>query len=119
MSNNDCERDRVEVLKKISDIKSMRKGVLNEYYVPVNLKSGEKAKRGPYYVLSSKGSKGKTKSESVPAHEAEHVKTETENYKEFRRLSEEYVEICERISKTPKEIEDGDDERGKKNKKSR
>jgi hypothetical protein len=119
MSNNDYEKERVIILNKMSAIKSMRKGVLNEYYVPVNLKNGETVKRGPYYVLSSKGSKGKTKSESVPAHEAKRIKTETENYKEFRRLSEEYVEICEQISKIPEEIVDNEDEKGKKNKKYR
>jgi hypothetical protein len=119
MNINDYEKERTEALKKISGIKSMRKGVLNEYHVPVNLKNGETVKRGPYYVLSSKGPKGKTKSESVPAHEAKRMKTETENYKEFRRLSEEYIEICERISKKPKEIGENDGERGKKNKKSR
>jgi hypothetical protein len=118
MNNNDYEKKRARIIDKISDIKSMRKGVLNEYYVPVNLKNGETVKRGPYYVLSSKGSKGKTKSESVSAHEAGRVKTETGNYKEFRRLTEEYVEICEQISKMPKEAEDNDDEKGKKNKKS-
>ena len=72
--------------------------MLNHKYQKIKLKSGDVATKGPYYVLTKKGAGNKTVSESVPAADAAHVQCEVDNYKRFRELSDEYVEVCEEIS---------------------
>jgi hypothetical protein len=89
---------RIEIIGEITDIKSMRKGVLNEKYQKVRHKSGEVVEKGPYYELTKKGTGGKTIAQSVSAKDAERIKAEVDNYKRFRQLSDEYVEVCERMS---------------------
>ena len=71
---------------------------LNHKYQEVKLKNGDVVMKGPYYVLTKKGAGNKTVSKSIPAAEAPHVQGEVDNYKRFRELSDEYVEVCEEIS---------------------
>ena len=52
--NEQLEVEREHIIKEISAIRSMRKGYVNSFYVPVKLKNGEIAKRGPYYSLTNK-----------------------------------------------------------------
>jgi hypothetical protein len=89
---------RCEIAQEISGIQSMRKGVLNATYKKVAHKNGEVAVKGPYYVLSRKGAGGKTVSQSIPAAKAPNVQQEVDNYKRFRKLSDEFVEICEKVA---------------------
>ncbi|MCL1809460.1 MAG: hypothetical protein FWG42_06840 [Clostridiales bacterium] len=89
---------RCEIVREIDEIKSMRKGALNSKYQKVRHKNGEVAVKGPYYVLTKKGAGGKTASTAVPAADAPHVQAEVDNYKRFRRLSDEYVDVCEKMS---------------------
>jgi hypothetical protein len=42
--------------------------------------------------------KGKTISRAVPKAEVEKTRQEVANYQLFRRLSDEYVEVCEQIA---------------------
>jgi hypothetical protein len=76
----------------------MRKGTLNATYTKVTHKDGEVAVRGPYYKLSRKGKGNKTLSWSVSTEGAEHVQAEVDNYRRFRQLADEFVEVCEKIS---------------------
>ena len=89
---------RMEIIGEMACIKSMRKGVLNTKYQKVKHKNGEVVKRGPYYELTKKGAGGKTIAQSVPAKDAEYIKTEVDNYKRFRVLSDEYIDVCEQMS---------------------
>jgi hypothetical protein len=89
---------RTEILACIEDIQSMRKGVLNTTYKKVAHKNGEVVSKGPYYILSWKGPGNKTESEAIAAKDAPHVQKEVDNYKQFRRLTEEYIEVCEQLS---------------------
>ena len=89
---------RNEIVGKISEIKSMRKGILNTQYKNVPHKNGDVARKGPYYVLTRKGRNGKTISQSIPAKDVERVQTEVDSYKRFRQLSDEFIEVCEKIS---------------------
>jgi hypothetical protein len=97
---------RGEIVGKISEIKSMRKGVLNAKYQKVAHKNGEIAIKGPYYLLTKKGPGGKTISEAIPAKDAPRVQEEVDSYKRFRQLSDEYVEVCEKISLLTAKIDD-------------
>jgi hypothetical protein len=89
---------RCEIVEEIDMIKSMRKGTLNERYNRVTNKKGEEVLNGPYYVLTKKGTGNKTVSEPIPATDAPRVKEEVDNYKRFRQLADEYMDVCERLS---------------------
>jgi hypothetical protein len=102
---------RMKIADEIKDIKSMRKGSLSSKYQKVTHKNGETVEKGPYYVLTKKASGGKTISQPIPAADAPYVQDEVDNYKKFRQLSDEYIEVCEEISILTNK--DGDE--GKKN----
>jgi hypothetical protein len=89
---------RLKIIDKISRIETMRKGSLNEKYNKTLNKKGEESRTGPYYVLTSKGPGNKTVSISVPATDASRVHQDVDNYREFRRLTDEYIEVCEDIA---------------------
>ena len=97
---------RKEIIAEMEGIQSMRKGVLNTTYQKVPHKNGEVAIRGPYYILSRKGKGNKTESKTIPAKDAPRVQQEVDNYKQFRQLTDEYVDICEQLSLLK---EEGDD----------
>ena len=101
---------RSEIASEINGIESMRKGTLNAQYQQVKHKNGDVVRKGPYFVLTRKSVGGKTVSKSIPAKDAPRIQIEVDNYKRFRDLSEEYVDICEKISI----LADNSDE-GKKN----
>ena len=103
---------RSEILEKIKMIKNMRKGVLNAKYYNLKHKDGEVVEKGPYYVLTKKGSGNKTVSQAVTASDAPRVQEQVDNYKKFRQLSDEYVDVCEKITLF---CEHDDDDEAKKN----
>jgi len=92
------EKKRLEILEKISAIHTMRKGVVSEYFVNTKLKDGSVKSNGPYYSITSKGPKGKTTGEKIPGEMLDSIKSDAENYKKFRELSEEFVIVCEQAS---------------------
>jgi hypothetical protein len=89
---------RREIVQEIDEIKSMRKGTLNTRYNKVKNKKGEEVLNGPYYVLTKKGTGNKTISEPITADAAPRVQDEVDNYKRFRRLTDEYMDVCEELS---------------------
>ena len=89
---------RMKIIGEITEIKSMRKGILNTKYQKVKHKNGEVVEKGPYYELTKKGAGGKTIAQSIPVKEAEYIQAEVNNYKRFRQLSDEFVDVCEQIS---------------------
>ena len=89
---------RMEIIGEITKIKSMRKGILNKKHQKVKHKNGDVVVKGPYFELTKKGAGGKTIAKSIPASDAEHVQAEVDNYKRFRQLSEEFIDVCENIS---------------------
>jgi hypothetical protein len=97
---------RNEILDEMNGIEIMRKGVLNAQYQKVAHKNGEIVVNGPYYVLTKKSLGGKTVSQSIPAKDAPRFQMEVDNYKRFRQLSDEYVDICEKTAL----LTDGDDD---------
>jgi hypothetical protein len=112
------DKKRREVLEKISRITTMRKGVVSDRVIKKTLRNGDEKINGPYYTLTSKGPKGKTVGENIPADKADFFKSETENYKIFRELSDEYVRLCEQQSKIIA-TNNVEADKAKKNRKSR
>ena len=49
-------------------------------------------------MLTKKASGGKTVSLAIPAKDAPYIREEVDNYKMFRELANEYVDVCEKIS---------------------
>ena len=88
---------RINICNEISEIETMRRGTLNEFYYNSTLKDGTVKKRGPFYNITYSGNR-KTVSKSVPKKDVERMKEETDNYKRFRELSDEYVDVCETIA---------------------
>ena len=101
---------RIEIINEMAGIKSMRKGVLNTKYQKVKRKNGEVIEKGPYYEITKKGTGGKTIAQSVSVKDAEHIRAEVDNYKRFRQLTDEYIDVCEQTS-----LITGNGDEGKKN----
>ena len=107
---SDLSARRRNIIEEISELHTMRKGVLNATYQKVPHKDGKIAVKGPYYVLTRKGDGGKTVTKSIPAEDVPHIQQEVDNYKKFRALSDEFVNVCEELSLT-----NGDEDEVKKN----
>ena len=88
---------RVWICNEITGIKTMRRGNFNEFNYEQKFKNGSIAKRGPFYNFTFKGESGKTMSKSVQKKDEDKVRGEVDNYRRFRELSDEYVDICEKI----------------------
>jgi hypothetical protein len=96
---------RQEIIGEFNEITSMRKGTLSTRFNKVVNKKGEEVLNGPYYVLTKKGEGNKTISEPITAADAPHIQSEVDNYKRFKQLSDEYMDVCEMLSQFAK-IED-------------
>jgi hypothetical protein len=95
---NSLNKRRELICKDIASIKTMRRGSFCEWYYNETLKDGTIRKRGPFYKITSKDSKNKTVSLTVPKDRKEEMRTETDNYRRFRELADEYAVVCEQIS---------------------
>jgi predicted DNA binding CopG/RHH family protein len=91
-------RRRAQICEAIAKITSMRRGTLNEVYRHQKLKDGTMATRGPFYNITTKAEKNKTVTVAVPKSDLDRIRREVQNYKDFRALSDEYIDICEQIS---------------------
>ena len=100
------EQQRLSILDQIGKIRHMRRGTINEQYLKVPQKEKE-ALRGPYYVLS-RNEDGRTKSSRVNQAELEQVRQDIEAYKEFQRLSKEYVDVTEALAQQERGFEDAE-----------
>lgn len=101
------EKRREEIIDEIRKISSMRRGTINEQYLKVPRKDKESSLRGPYYVLTRKEN-GRTVSTRVRSNELEELKKETEAYKKFNQLSNEFVAIAEELTDKRRILPDED-----------
>lgn len=92
------ERQKERILDEIAAIKSMRRGTLNEVYRKQELRSGEVARRGPFYNITTKAKGNKTVTTAVPKNDLARVQKDVESYRRFRVLCEEYACACESVS---------------------
>ena len=93
--------EREAVLRKLEDIRSLRKGNLNEQWFPV-VRDGKKTEelRGPYYVWSYKAG-NKTVSERLTTQtDVEQARQDAANYREFRALFHELERLTEELGQT-------------------
>jgi hypothetical protein len=100
---------RMQICDAIARIASMRRGTLNEVYRYQKLKDGTTATRGPFYNITTKSEKNKTVTVAVPKSDLDRIRIEVQNYKDFRALSDEYIDVCEQISLLTQDDGDGKD----------
>jgi hypothetical protein len=98
---------RRKIVEEIDAIKSMRIGTLSERYNKVKNKKGEEVLNGPYQILTRKGMDSKTVSESISEKDVPRIKEEVGNYKRFRQLTDEYAEVCEKLSQLTASEDEG------------
>ena len=88
---------REKIIEKISSIKRIKRGTINEQFLKVPRKNGEPVLKGPYYVLS-KSVNGKTKSQRIKLDDVEKMRKDIDAYHEYLALSNEFVEVTEEIT---------------------
>jgi len=94
----ELEYQKNELVSKIQELETMRRGTISEQYLKVPRKNKEASLRGPYYVFA-KNLNGKTVSSRINSfEELELLKQDVENYKRFNDLSKEFVSVMEAIT---------------------
>ena len=92
------EQKRQALLENLKEIRTLRKGCLNEQWFPV-VRGGKKTKevRGPYFVWTYKSDK-KTVSERVRGAAAlGRARQDETNYRRFKELCREYETLAQQL----------------------
>ena len=109
--------EKKSILKSILRIDSMRKGTISVQTIKTRQKDGSIKENGPYYILTSKDTSGKTITESIPKEKLEFYKQEIDNYKEYKSLITKYENLSEESSKHKMEGNASQADKIKKNRK--
>ena len=98
MNIEDLKKRRDELIEQIKGITMMRRGTINENYLKVKRKGKEPSIRGPYYVLS-RNEGGKTVGFRLKTQEEiAFAQKDVDSYKEFNKISKEFVTVTESIT---------------------
>ena len=106
--------------QRLAESKPMRRGSVTERYVKCNkagcpCRESEDARHGPYYSVS-RVVNGRTQSRWLDADEAQMVRQQVQQGRQFRKQIEAYWEACERWAdaelKTPQAAADGAAKKG-------
>ena len=87
---------REQILQDMGQIDQICRGHLSEQYFK-SKQGGKTVRRGPYYVLQ-RWFKGKNLCERVSADQLQPVRQGVDGYKRFRKLADEFVDVCEQIT---------------------
>lgn len=92
------EKRRMQIIKEIGSIRTIRKGSVTEQYLKVARKGErEPGLRGPYFLYTRK-EKGKTVGRRLTKQEADRFRRQVDGFHRFQALGKEYAEICERLA---------------------
>ncbi len=91
------EEERREILEEMSGIRVMRRGTVNEQFFDTKRADGSVIRNGPYY-LYSRTEKRKSFGKRITEEQVEKYRSETENCRKFKELSNSYVLVCEQIA---------------------
>ena len=94
----ELEQRRQALWKQLGELRTLRKGCLNEQWFPV-VREGKKTEelRGPYFVWTHK-SGNKTVSERVRGAAAlERARRDAASYKRFKEICREYEAVAQRL----------------------
>lgn len=114
----DLEEKRQALLGQLSDIRTLRKGSLNEQWFP-SVKDGKKTQelRGPYYVWTSKKN-NKTVSERISGEDdLSRARQDEANYKRFREVCQQYESVAQELGELER-IQNAEQDALKKKRKS-
>jgi hypothetical protein len=92
------EQRRERILEQLREIRSMRRGTVNEQYLKVPHKGRARpVLRGPYYVLS-RSQDGKTVSQRLTdPKQVEQARADVAAYQRFTALCREYAQVTEQL----------------------
>ena len=106
----DCKRK--EILQQMGEMRSMRRGTINEQFFEVGQKGKrEPVLRGPYYVLSRREGKKTVSKRLTSKEELERVRQDINAQKRFRKLCREFEELTERLGELERELDEGSREK--------
>lgn len=116
----EIERKRKAVLQQMGEMRSMRRGTINEQFFEVKQKGKkEPVLRGPYYVLSRREGKKTVSKRLTSQEEIERVREDINAQKQFRELCREYEELTERLGELERELDEGSREKKRRRSRSR
>jgi hypothetical protein len=102
---------RAEILEQIAALGPMRRGSIQEQFLPYKRPDGSIRRRGPYLTYTFKEG-GKTRGKHLRnQEEAQQYQAQIDNYRRYQQLSAELV----RVSQTLADLEAAGDEGCKKN----
>jgi hypothetical protein len=97
MSPADHESERLDLLHRMGSITRLRRGTVNVQSFTKRRRDGSVVTQGPYY-LYSRTEQRRSYSRRIPADAVEQYRTETENCRRFKDLSQQYILVCERLA---------------------
>ena len=111
------EKQRDQILEQMRNIRSMKRGSINQQYFPA-IRGGKKTKelRGPYYVLSRKEGLKTVSCRLKGDAELQQAREDVVQYKQFMTLCKAFEELTERLGELQRQ--QGDLDREKKRRKS-
>lgn len=99
----ELDAKRKLVVHKMMAIRSMKRGTINEQFVPrVSKGRATDVLRGPYYVLSRR-EHGRTVSVRVSGGQLQEVRADLSRFEEFKDLCEEFARLTERLGEMERE----------------
>ena len=104
MASKELEQQRQSILKKMSGIRTMRRGTVSEQFLKVPHKGqAQPVRRGPYYLWQywEHGKPMRRRLCSGP--EVAAARKEVAAYKEFEQLCEQYVHVAEALGGAERE----------------
>jgi hypothetical protein len=90
------QQRREQILQAMGAIDRVCRGHLSEQFFK-SKPGGKTLRRGPYYVLQ-RWFRGKNLCERIPADQLEPIRQGVAGYQRFRRLADEFVDVCEQIT---------------------
>ena len=100
------EAERASVLKRMGEIRWMRRGTISEQYLKVGRKGKkEPVLRGPYYVFSRHEGDHTVSRRLTDRDELEWARQGVEAHKEFKALCRRYEELTELLGTALRSME--------------
>ena len=87
---------REQILVEMGSIDRLCRGHLSEQFFK-SKRDGKTVRHGPYFVLQ-RWFRGKNLCERIAGDQVDPVRQGVEGYKRFRRLADEFADVCEQIT---------------------
>lgn len=99
--STDIEDERESILSQLRDLRSLRRGSINEQFLKTkSAKTGETVVNGPYYVLSRKEGKKTVSKRLKPGPELEQAREDLAQHKQFLGLCKDLEQLTEELGES-------------------